>query len=291
MLDERGAVFDPVAVVEIEHAVVVADAAAVDMATDMPVEASHAGTRGNAGFEVFNKAACGTDAQFDRKGYRQIVEAEAAAQAIAVPIECADKALHDVADMQEPGWRAVSAVEFVAMTDVVAAAIRTHMHRVERNVDPGKALAGVAAQLRIMVAGDVGDARSACGDGQDFFEYGAVRGVPIGLPQHVLEIDDVADEIEFFAARRTQEIEQIRRLAIAQAQMHVGDKNAAVLPLRHGFSPESARCSISKKYKKFVSFRRQSDDSTCFATGRIASVQRPYIAADGCKPSSTSTSA
>src|SRR5689334_2868912 len=97
MFDQRGAVLDPVAVVEIERAGLVADAAAMDVAADMAVVAARARAFGDARLEILDETPRGADAQLDAERDRAVVEADAPAQPVADAVERADEALHRVA--------------------------------------------------------------------------------------------------------------------------------------------------------------------------------------------------
>ena len=115
----------------------------------------------------------------------------------------------------------------VAVADAVAAAVRGDMHRIQCDLDAGEALAGEAAQHRVVVAGNVGHARAARDDREQLGQHFAVIGTPPRPLLQILEIDDVADEIEALALHRAQEVEQIAGLTIAQAEMNVRNEHAA----------------------------------------------------------------
>src|SRR5258708_3216850 len=83
MLDQARTMLDPVPVVDIDDAILVANAAIVDMTADMAVVALRARTRCDARFEIFDKATRGADALLDCNRNRSVGEAEVAAQRVA----------------------------------------------------------------------------------------------------------------------------------------------------------------------------------------------------------------
>jgi hypothetical protein len=71
-----------------------------------------------------------------------------------------------------------------------------------------------------------------------------VRRIPERPPLEVFEVDDVADEVEPLALDRSQEVEQVMRLAIAQAKVNVRDEHAAERESGHHAPSQEAGASL-----------------------------------------------
>ncbi len=182
------------------------------------------------------------------------------------------------------------------------------MDRIEADLHAADGLPGHAAQWAVVVAGDIDDLDSAPGHGHDFSQHRRMVGMPPVSAGQCLHVDDVADQIEFFAAQLAQEIEQVAGLAVGRAQMHVGDEGAAADDVRHdegsggyrdlSVGPSGHRrmanglqwcCGKSRRVRDRLP--QPSMRSTCATTGTIARSHSVYWAAEGCSPSSATKSA
>ncbi len=74
MFDQRSAVFDPVAIVDVHDAVAIGDVAAMDVSANMAVEPVVARTARHGVFEVFDKTARRGNVHLDGDGDRRIAQ-------------------------------------------------------------------------------------------------------------------------------------------------------------------------------------------------------------------------
>src|SRR3546814_462691 len=97
VLGQRGAVFHPVAVVAVQHAIDFANAAKMNVAADMAVEALCAGGSGDQMFVLLDVGQCASDTRLDDDGERQIGPGMPAPPAVEAAIGPADQPLRGVA--------------------------------------------------------------------------------------------------------------------------------------------------------------------------------------------------
>ncbi|MEW5305777.1 MAG: hypothetical protein WDW36_008295 [Sanguina aurantia] len=227
------AVLDPVAVIEIQHATDVAHLAKVDMTADVAIEPALRRIAGHAllvGADVGQRLA---DMRFDDDRQRQVGQVHPAAHAVEPSVAPADEAVHRLAQVHHPAAADIFGVEFVAVADVISAAVGAFMDGVESKFHALQRLPGQPAQGGVVVAGNVGDVDAAPRHRGDFRQHRTVVGVP-PVPAHQrFHVDDVTDQIKLFAAQLAQEVEQVARLAVGRAEMHVGDERAAAVKVRH----------------------------------------------------------
>ena len=116
----------------------------------------------------------------------------------------------------------------VAMRDQQAAAVggdvdgpAAHLHRRQRE-------AAEAADRAIVVAGDVDQFGAGTTQRVQGFDHAVVRVSPgrASLRQPP-QVDDVADQVQLVALQSGEEIRQLRRVAMAGTQVHVGDEHRA----------------------------------------------------------------
>src|SRR5689334_24208281 len=124
MFDERGAMLDPVAVVDVDDAAVIVDAAVMNVAAYVAVVTVGARRGRDARFEVADEAPRGADARLQHDRQRSVVQTEPAQQRVASPVRCADETLQDVAETQQPCRRGACTIVLVAVTDAIAATVR-----------------------------------------------------------------------------------------------------------------------------------------------------------------------
>ena len=118
-------------------------------------------------------------------------------------------------------------VELIAVRDEQAAAVARRVDRVARDLDVAELHARERVQVVIVVAGDVDDPRAFLALlQQQAQDLGVARG-PVEALAQILDVDDVADEIEDVAARMAQEVEQQIDAAFARAQVDVGQPDGA----------------------------------------------------------------
>ena len=81
----------------------------------------------------------------------------------------------------------------------------------------------------IMVPGDIDDLRALAALAEDFLDHIAVLLCPEDAALHGPDIDQVADDIEGVAFKRSQESKEGRRLTAARAKMDIRDPDAPVV--------------------------------------------------------------
>jgi hypothetical protein len=122
------------------------------------------------------------------------------------------------------------------------------------NVDVAEREIAELARRFVVIARDVHDLRALSRLAQDFLHDVVVRLRPEPAFAKLPSVDDVADEIQILRLVVPQEIEQIRRLAAARAEVDIGQPDravsmrlsarigdAVVLARRRGFGPERFR--------------------------------------------------
>ena len=158
---------------------------------------------------------------------RPIRPIEHVVQPVHEPIQREQAAACEAAEPDAERPAAHDVVELVAVRDEQAAAVARRMDRVARDLDVAELEPGERVQVVIVVAGNVDDPRAFLALlQQQAQDLGVARG-PVEALAQVLEVDDVADEIEDVTARMAQEVEQQIDAAFAGAQVDVGQPDGA----------------------------------------------------------------
>jgi hypothetical protein len=134
----------------------------------------------------------------------------------------------DVAGLRQPA-QADHVVETVAMQHQQLAAVRRGVDHLVRQMHVAVVVraAQERSQKAVVVAGDVIDLGAAPRLGQHLLDHARVVRRPVEVRLHLPAVDDVADQIQFFAVVMRQEARQPRRLAAGEAKVHVGNPEGA----------------------------------------------------------------
>ena len=88
------------------------------------------------------------------------------------------------------------------------------------------------AELLVVIAGHIDDARAVLGLAEDGAQYVAVRLRPVEAAAQAPDIDDVADQNQLVGLNPAQEIQYQVGAAVARTQMDIGDECGAYLNRR-----------------------------------------------------------
>ena len=102
------------------------------------------------------------------------------------------------------------------------------MERLAAHVDVAEREVAELARGFVVIAGDVDDLRAFARLAQDLLHDVVVRLRPEPAFAKLPAVDDVADQVQVFRFVMPQEVEQIRRLAAARAEVDVGEPDGAV---------------------------------------------------------------
>ena len=127
--------------------------------------------------------------------------------------------MHEAVQREEPPAReaaqrnaeraaAHDGVELIAVHDEQPAAVARRVDGLRGDFDVAEFHADCGVQIVIVITGYVDDASAFLALLQEQLQRFRVARGPVEVLAQVLEVDDVADEIELLAARVAQEIEQ-----------------------------------------------------------------------------------
>ncbi len=243
VLDDGGAGIDPVAAVDVGHAVVLPDRGAVDVAADHSVHAAIAHGADHRILEVEDEADRALHLAFGVAGERPVTGyAEAAPQPGQPCIDPHQQVVADVAQQRHPAMVTGHLVEFIAVDQQVAPAVGRGMHILRFEADVAERRADVLPQGFVVIAGNEDHLLAVAGAAQDLLHHGVLRTGPVDAARHRPEVDDVADQEQVFRLVAAQEVEQPLRLAAARAEMDVGQEDGAESRAAHA-GPGAAAAS------------------------------------------------
>jgi hypothetical protein len=137
-----------------------------------------------------------------------------------------------VAEEGEPARAAHDDVELVTVHDEIAPPLGGGVHNVLVDLDAAEAQAGIIAQALVVVARNEHEAHALARLAQQLLQHVVVRLRPMRAAAHLPEVDDVADQIDGVGFAVPKQVEQLRSLRRARAQVDVGDEERAHMPAR-----------------------------------------------------------
>ena len=238
VLDQRGAAFDPVAVIAVEDAIDVADLGVVDVAADHAVDAAPARFARHRVLVAVDELDRVLDLVLQVGRQRPVGQAELAAAPVEGGVDAQRRAVGPVAEDREPARIAHDAVELVAMDHQQLAAVGLGVDRLFLDLHPAEGELAVLPRRLVVVAGDVDDVGALARLAHDLLDDIVVRLRPVPPALQAPAIDNVADQVQSLALVPSQEIEQHLGLATTRAQMDIGQEDRAMagrlVTLYHG---------------------------------------------------------
>ena len=161
---------------------------------------------------------------------RPIAQAEATAQRIRHPVAVQD---HVVKPIPERFLKTA-----ILRSRIVVIAVRYQQPPpIEQSVDHAPAHAHLrqhqaaeATDRPVVVARHVNQFGTVSRQRMQGLDHAVLRRAPDrALLRQPPQVNDIADEIELAAVQARQELRQLRRMAVARAQVHVGDEHRAQL--------------------------------------------------------------
>src|SRR5690606_30461654 len=270
VLHQRGTAFDPVAVVEIFDPVEVAHFGGVDMPADHSVDAAFAGRAGHhllvTGYELDRVL----DLVLGHLGKRPVGKAELAAHRIDPLVRAHQQMVGRVPDEGEPAMSEHDRVELVAMQHHKPPPVGRIVKGGAADFDTAETQAGELAEHLVVIAGNIDDPRAAPGALEDPPDDIIMCRRPVELLLEPPAVDDVANEIERFAVRVVEEVDQQFGVAALGPEMDVADPDGTEFPpLHHArFADVGARTGNAPDRRNrgagiFTAKHRHSPNNAC----------------------------
>ena len=230
ILDERGAAFDPVAVVAVDDVAVGADFGGVDVAADDAVDAPPARLGDDRLLVVADVLDRVLDLVLQVLRQGPVGKAELPADDVEPDVELQREDVGVVADERQPLRVFDDGVELVAVDDQEAAAVGGLVDRLAEDGDPAEPVADEITKALVMIPRHQDDAGALAGLAQDLLDDVVVRLVPVPGLAHPPDVENVADQVQVVGLGVPQEVQEKVGLAAAGAQMDVGNPDGAVVP-------------------------------------------------------------
>ena len=247
LLDDRRAALEPVAAIGVDHAVIVMQRGAVEVAADDAVELSAARRARSAAPRSgrqrrISRLTRATAAVISTLSSRPI----AAAAAVQQRVQPAHRAVEMAAEPRQPARLAGEDVAAVAMHDQVAPAVRCGVDRSARPPRCGRSRcrSGGGRSRR----GCPGHRRSACRRASAPSASGSPRRASAdhSRADRPPAVEEVADQVDHLGVVALEEVEHPVGAAAVGAEVHVGQEQAAVAPLRRPRLAARSRRSTSE---------------------------------------------
>ena len=172
---ERGAAFDPVPVVAIDHARDVLDLGMVDVPADHPVEATRTGFACKCVLEIADEAGGVLHLQLQIGRERPVRHPQTAARGVERVVERKRKLIGAVAQIGEPFGVSDDAIEQIAMDHQQLASVCRPMHDFGLEFDTAKHQTAIVAQRLVVIARYVDHTRAGFDLAQNLGDDGCVQ--------------------------------------------------------------------------------------------------------------------
>ncbi len=180
----------------------------MDVPTDDAVDARFARSGERCVAVAIDVRLCAGEPRFHVLRKRPIRPIEHVVQPMREAVQRQQAPAREAAEPNSERPAAHDVVELVTVCDEQAAPCARRMDRVARDLDVAELEPRERVQVVIVIAGNVDDPRALLALLQQQAQGFGVTGRPVEALAQVLEIDDVADEIEDVTARMAQEVEQ-----------------------------------------------------------------------------------
>jgi hypothetical protein len=271
VLDQRGAAFDPVAVVAVEDAVDRADLGVVDVPAHHAVDAASSRLARHRVFVVVDELHRVLDPVLEVRRQRPVGQAELAPAPVERGVDAQRRAVGPVAEDGEPARVAHDAVELVTVHDQQLAAIRLDVDRFLLDLHLAEGELAVLARRFVVVAGNVDHVGALARLAHDLLHHVVVRLRPVPPALQPPAVDDVAHQVQRLALVLPQEVEQQFGLTAARSEMDIGQENRAVtrglVTLDHGHvdktrPAQNLSCAIARDAADCVCRRLRGHESS-----------------------------
>ncbi|MNO96293.1 hypothetical protein D3C76_879580 [compost metagenome] len=140
-----------------------------------------------------------------------------------------------VTEKRQPAMVTGDHIELVAVYHQQVPAVGGDVHGFVDQLDVAQDQLRIAAQEFVVVAGDVDHLGATLAHGQQAADDVGVRLRPVHAAAQFPAVDDVADQVDLVRVITLEELRQMLGLAIAGAQMHIGNPQGPHTLLTTGF--------------------------------------------------------
>ena len=230
MLDQRGAAFDPVAVIAVERAIDIAHLGAVDMPADHALVTPAARFAGDGDFKIRHVVQCAFYFLLEVGRQGPVGQTHAGAQTVQVTVQFECEFIEVVAHIGQPLGALHNGIEIITVNNPQIAAIGRGVDGFLDDFDATELVADKFTRKLIMVAGHIDNAAAFAGAPQQLLHHVVVRLRPVPFAPQLPAVHNVADQVEVVAGVGFEKVQQRSRLAAGCAQVQVGNEYAAVTP-------------------------------------------------------------
>jgi hypothetical protein len=254
VLHDGCAAFDPVAAVEIVHAIDHAVRGVVDVSTDDAVGVVPPRFGSDRVFESTDEVDGAFDAVLEIRGQRPIPEPQVPTHPIQGIVEPEGELVAAISEERQPCGGPDDDVELVSMHDDIAPTVGRAVYDALQDLDAAEVHAAEIAQAFIVIAWDEGDPRAVPNLAQKLLDDVVVRLRPMWATAHLPEVYDVADKVDDVSVVVLEELEKRGGLCSARAEVHVRNKQRAVTIARSRLERFDVVCVFHEPEKTRVVF-------------------------------------
>ncbi|KAG0953742.1 hypothetical protein G6F35_009637 [Rhizopus arrhizus] len=212
---QRGQAFDPVAIVGVDQAIAFNQRGTMDMPADDAIQATPPHVIQPGLHEALDVALGRTTALLQELRQRPVAHAQPAAHGVQRLVAGQDAVVQPVTELFLQPAEVGHAVVVVAMRHQQPAAVGGHVDGASAHLHRRQHQPAHLAQRCIVVTRDVDDLGAGAAQRMQGLDDFAVRLPPVGAAMgHPPQIDDVADQVQAFAAQLREEPRQLAGVAV-----------------------------------------------------------------------------